>query len=468
MAEVILSDAPDVLGLSVYIWNVDELTRLTALLKTVAPSLVIVIGGPEVSFESERQAIFHQADYLVCGAGERAFASLCSNLAAGRRPILKTIAGDSLLVDQIELPYCEYTDEDIAHRYLYVEASRGCPFKCEFCLSSLDRTALAFDQTLLLENLGRLYERGARNFKFIDRTFNLKIDDCRRILEFFLGRIAAQPHERLLLHFELVPDHLPDRLRELIVRFPAGVLQFEIGIQTWNTEVQALISRRQNNQAAADNLRWLRSASSAHLHVDLIAGLPGESLASFASGFDRLVALGPHEIQVGVLKRLRGTPIIRHTEPFGLRFNPNPPYNLLASDLISFAQMQRLQRFSRFWDLIGNSGHFTTVLPYILGKNSGCDDNSLSTCSPFQRFERLAEHIYHATDSTHRFSAERLFSLVASWMAHDGLDSTAATAALSADRTRRFAYRSPLPSPQRRVGVGKATTPILRHQRSTR
>src|SRR5690606_14978527 len=151
---------------------------------------------------------------------------------------------------------------------------------------------------------------------------------------------------------------LPDALKAGIQQFPAGTLQFEIGIQTFNPEVQALISRKQNNEKAAENIRWLVENSQAHLHVDLIAGLPGEDIASFAQGFDKLVALGPHEIQFGILKRLRGTPIIRHTEAYGLIFDPHPPYSILATDRIDFASMQRLVRFARYWDLIANSGRF--------------------------------------------------------------------------------------------------------------
>src|SRR5690606_17050666 len=136
------------------------------------------------------------------------------------------------------------------------------------------------------------------------------------------------------------------RLRETIARFPAGALQFEIGIQTWNPAVQTLISRRQNDEKAEQNIRWLVTNTQAHLHVDLIAGLPGADLASFGAGFDRLLALGPHEIQLGILKRLRGAPIARHTESHGLRFNPDPPYNVLATDRIDFEDLQRFELFA--------------------------------------------------------------------------------------------------------------------------
>ena len=198
------------------------------------------------------------------------------------------------------------------------------------------------------------------------------------------------------MHFELIPDHLPDKLKETILKFPPGALHFEIGIQTFNPEVQARISRRQDDAAAEKNIRWLREMSPALIHVDLIAGLPGEDLASFGRGFDRLHAMKPHEIQVGILKRLRGAPIDRHTATHQLRYNPDAPYNVLATDCISFNDMQRISRFARFWDLLGNSGRFHQALPLLLG------------AAPFEQFMRFADWLYARTHKTHEFAFERL------------------------------------------------------------
>ncbi|WP_034435212.1 B12-binding domain-containing radical SAM protein, partial [Candidatus Contendibacter odensensis] len=307
IAESLLAEQPAIIGFGVYIWNVVETTQVVALLKQVQPDLTIVLGGPEVSHEWEQQPIVALADYLITGQADWAFASLCQRVLAGEPPAEKIIAAESPLLDQLTLPYQFYTDEDIAHRLIYVEASRGCPFRCEFCLSALDQTAWPFPLEPFLAELQALYQRGVRHFKFVDRTFNLNSKTGARILDFFLERLD----ERLFLHFELIPDHLPEALKTRIVQFPPGALQFEIGVQTFNPVVQALISRQQNNGKTEENLRWLRQHTPAHLHADLIAGLPGEDVASFAAGFNRLVALDPHEIQVGILKRLRGTPITR-------------------------------------------------------------------------------------------------------------------------------------------------------------
>jgi len=408
---------PRILGLGVYIWNVQESTRLLALLKAVAPDVTVIVGGPEVSHEVEQQQICRLADFVVTGWGDVTFAKLARQILHGPAPLMKVHAGEQAELATLSLPYAEYSDEDLRQRYLYVEASRGCPFKCEFCLSALDKTAWPFPLSPFLGELARLVERGARHIKFVDRTFNLKIETSLAILDFFLARVEHAPGAGPFLHFELIPDHLPAALREKIARFAPGALQFEIGIQTLNPQVQQLISRRQDNDVALANIRWLREHSHAHLHVDLIAGLPGEDIASFGAGFDTLVATRPHEIQVGILKRLRGTPIARHTTAFDLRFNPEPPYNILATDRIEFATMQRIARFARYWDLIANSGRFPRTLPHLLGEQ------------PFAQFLALSDWLYDETGRTHAIAAERLSELLYRWLL-EGRGVTPAPAAL--------------------------------------
>jgi len=418
MAEQLLAYRPRVIGLGVYIWNIEETTRLVALLKSIAPDVVVIVGGPEVSYETESQRICALADYVVTGWGDLAFPALCKKLYAGDGPAEKIVAGGQPALAQIRLPYTEYTDEDLAKRFLYVEASRGCPFKCEFCLSSLDRTAWAFDLELFMSELAALHARGARHFRFVDRTFNLKTAAGLRILEFFLARVD----ERLFVHFEVIPDHLPDQLKSAIARFPAGTLQFEVGIQTWNPEVQKRISRRQDDAHAQANLAWLRRESKALVHVDLIAGLPGEDIESFGRGFDRLYELRPHEIQVGILKRLRGTPISRHTEAHRMRYNPDPPYNVLQTDCISFGDMQRIGRFARYWDMVANSGRFACSLVLLLDG------------APFARFMRFGDWLFAATGKTHEMALERLFEHVQRFLVDElGVAQERATEALLND-----------------------------------
>jgi radical SAM superfamily enzyme YgiQ (UPF0313 family) len=421
IVERLLAHQPRIIGFGVYIWNVEETTRVVAMLKRVAPGVTVVLGGPEVSFETGEQTIVQLADYLVTGWGDVTFPKLCGEILNGPKPLMKVHAGVQPPMAEIAMPYSLYTDKDIAHRTIYVEASRGCPFKCEFCLSALDKTAWPFGLDRFLGELEGLHARGARLFKFVDRTFNLNIKTSLKIMQFFLDKLEANPNDPVYAHFELVPDHLPDALKEGISKFPPGALQFEIGIQSFNPEVQALVSRKQDNAKAAENIRWLCEQSNAHLHVDLIAGLPGEDVASFARGFDQLVALKPHEIQFGILKRLRGTPIIRHTEPYKMVFDPYPPYTILSTSLIDFQTMQRLVRFARYWDLVANSGRFAGTLARMLG------------AAPFNNFMALSDWIYSKTDATHRIALDRLAALVVEWLQTQGMSKAEASALVGSD-----------------------------------
>lgn len=435
----ILASQPRIVGLGVYIWNVEETTRLVADLKRIAPNVVVILGGPEVSYETDQHEMTRLADYVITGEADQAFAKLCNELLTVQEQqaneqlpekSAKELSPDSVaqlpvrtsfhelliptasrgcakivnaalpVLNDLSLPYELYSDEDLANRVLYVEASRGCPFTCEFCLSALDIPVRQFPLDQFLSAMQQLLHRGARTFKFVDRTFNLNIRISRAILEFFLERYQTG----MFLHFELIPDRLPDALKEVIVRFPPCALQFEVGIQTFNDDVSRLISRQQDNDLVEQNLIWLREHTSVHVHADLIVGLPGESLNSFAEGFDRLVGLKPHEIQVGILKRLRGTPIIRHDEVWQMIYSPHPPYEILQTKLMDFSTIQELRRFARYWDSIANSGNFVDTLPMIW--------NSVTGSSPFHEFRQLCAWLFANEGHAHGISLSRLVDRV--------------------------------------------------------
>ncbi len=399
IVEKLLSKKPKIIGFGIYIWNTEHTTKVIGLLRVIAPEIIIIIGGPEVSYEYEEQVVFNLCHYLIRGAADTAFSKLCHQLLQDETNAELHSLPDKVFniqeppLEQLKLPYTYYADEDVKNRLIYVEASRGCPFKCEFCLSALDKTALPFDIDVFLQEMDALYKRGARNFKFVDRTFNLKIETSLKILEFFLERLD----DALFLHFEIIPDRLPSALKEIISQFPPGCLQFELGVQSFNPDVQILISRKQNNEKTCENLSWIRKHSHAHIHADLIFGLPGEGLDSFAQGFNQLYQLKPHDIQLGILKRLRGTPVIRHTRQYQLRFEPSAPYSILSTNLIDFSLMQRISRFARYWELIANSGHFKRSLKILLADN------------PFKHFLEFTDWLYQDSGKTHQISLRKLF-----------------------------------------------------------
>ena len=419
IVEKLLDQQPKIIGFGIYIWNVTQTTQVIELLKTVAPEIKIIIGGPEVTYEYESQAVFHMADYCIPGTADITFADTCQKILNHKPLLNKVIQAKTFKLADIKLPYDYYSDEDIANRVIYVEASRGCPFKCEFCLSSLDKTVYPIELDLFLAEMQKLFDRGVRSFKFIDRTFNLKIASSIRIMEFFLRKMQQ---DKIYLHFELIPDHLPEKLRDIIQQFPEHSLQFEIGIQTFNPKVQDSISRKQNNEKTKENLRWIRQHSHAHIHADLIMGLPGEDLQSFAQSFDTLVELNPHEIQVGILKRLRGTPIIRHTHDYAMNYSPTAPYTILNNNLLDFKTLQRLGRFARYWDMIANSGRF---------KNSR---NLILANQPFDNFLKLSDWLFITSGQTHKISLPRLFQLLYQAMIElFKIDESIATDVLSQD-----------------------------------
>jgi radical SAM superfamily enzyme YgiQ (UPF0313 family) len=276
----------------------------------------------------------------------------------------------------------------------------------------------------LLAELQRLLDRGVKQFKFVDRTFNLNANVSGAILEFFLERY--QPGH--FFHFEMIPDRLPEVLRQVIARFPAGALQFEVGVQTFNETVGALIKRRQHNGRLEENFRFLRKETGVYIHADLIAGLPGETLESFADGFDRLVALEPQEIQVGLLKRLRGTPIVRHDVDWQMKYNPHPPYEILQTKTLDFRTLQKLRRFARYWDLVGNSGNFIESTPFIWRGASR---------SPFQGFLRFSDWLYQKVGRTDRIALNRLMELLFEFLTRElALDSNQIAPAMWRDYQR--------------------------------
>jgi radical SAM superfamily enzyme YgiQ (UPF0313 family) len=395
--EAILKHDPQIVGLGVYIWNVALATQLVAELKRIRPQVTVIIGGPQVSYETDLQEICALADYVVTGEADLEFARLCQQLLDGQRPAQRIIAAPVPELGELVLPYDLYDRRDIEHRVLYVEASRGCPFTCEFCLSSLEIPVRNAPLDRFLGAMQSMLDRGARQFKFVDRTFNLNLNISRAILQFFLDRYTPD----LFLHFEMIPDRLPPALRELIVRFPAGALQFEVGVQSFNESVCDLISRRQDAGKLEDNLKFLRRETGVHVHADLIVGLPGEDMASFGRGFDRLVQLNPQEIQVGLLKRLPGTPIVRHDREWGMVYSPHPPFEILQTKLIEFATMQRLRRFSRYWDLVANSGNFVRTTPMIWGDGS-----------PFDSFLTCSDWVFDKSGATHGIALGRLAELL--------------------------------------------------------
>jgi hypothetical protein len=403
----LLAARPRILGLSVSIWNHKASLELLDALREMQgpakheglPNPVIVLGGPEVSYLPEDAGIFRYAHYVIRGEGEEIFRSLCccilyggDPLALGFRPVN---SGDGAAffvshtlfkvnVNQIRSPYGLYSDEDLCRKLVYVEAGRGCPFNCEFCLSAADAENPAEDKGRekaaslrvrefplkpFLVEMGDLIRRGGRTFKFLDRTFNLNIPRALSVMEFFLEEIIKDRRKTtgasgppgseppFCVHFEMIPGNFPPELLDCLSRFPPGSLRLELGIQTFNPETAALIHRTAAPEVL-ETLGILERETNAIVHADLIAGLPGEDLLSFGKGFDKLWAARPAEIQLGVLKLLPGAPIARHTETCGMHYSAEPPYEVLETAALTAVDLDRIKNFARFWELLMNRRPF--------------------------------------------------------------------------------------------------------------
>lgn len=363
IAEVIASHSPKIVGLGVYIWNAALMPALVQRVRERLPNSVVILGGPEISYDTEGQPIAHQADYVICGEGDLAFADVARHIIPTRLALRTegVVVAEPVDLKTVQLPYHLYSDRDLAHKLTYVESSRGCAFACDYCISAVGPPLRYFELERVLPEFEKLLARGARVLKFVDRTFNVNADRAVAILRFFRERLSPG----MVLHLEMMPDRFSHELREAIACFPAGVLDLEIGVQTLNPEVAARIHRQQDMRVVEDNLRFLKEHTGAVLHVDLIAGLPGETWESIRAGFDRLAALRPHRIQLGLLKKLRGAPIARHDQEWSMQYDPAPPYALQSSRTLSRDQVQRIVRMAKFWERIANREKFPRTMERI-------------------------------------------------------------------------------------------------------
>jgi len=365
----IFEEKPDVVGFSCYIWNIERVGKVAAMLRKCLPACVIVLGGPEVSFEADYGA-YPFADYVIQGPGEVAFAHLIRTLSHRNRPENRLIhAPKTPDLDDLPSPYTdayfrsfeEGRMRSIANQLVYYESSRGCPFSCTYCLSS---TFCGVDELALervFADIATLLSQGATCIKFVDRTFNAN----RRRTVALLTHIRALETD-CTFHFEVAADLFDSELLALIATMPPGRVQFEIGIQSLHPATLAEIDRRMDAERALQNIRTLTSFGNCHVHVDLIAGLPFDTVESFAMGVDACIAVRPHMLQLGFLKMLRGTEIRNASAAHGYVYNEFAPYEISRNDYMSFEDIVRLKRVEAVVDRFYNSGVFAQSVRYAV------------------------------------------------------------------------------------------------------
>ncbi|PLX88244.1 MAG: B12-binding domain-containing radical SAM protein [Desulfuromonas sp.] len=359
---------PDVIAFSVYLWNRTQTLELVELLLTVRPELKIVLGGPEISFETAQFFQRYPVSALICGEGEIPLRKVLLAWSRGQTPVPSAgvlLPGSSPgphtvaqleVLDDIPSPFAEQL-VDLSRGFVYYESSRGCPYRCSFCMSALDDGVRSFSMERIKADLSLLMERRVAKIKFVDRTFNY---DSRRSLEIF--RFILEKNRGSHFHFEIGAHLLDDGILDLLATVPQGMFQFEIWVQSMVTETLLQVDRAVSLEKLTANVRRLRAAGNIHVHLDLIAGLPGEGYRQFLSSLDKVAALSPHHLQIEPVKILPGAPLRDQARSLNLRFDPNPPYTVVETADLTFEQLETLRNIGRLMDLLWNSERFTYFL----------------------------------------------------------------------------------------------------------
>ncbi|MDL2262220.1 B12-binding domain-containing radical SAM protein [Bacteroidales bacterium OttesenSCG-928-I21] len=363
---------PDVIGISVYIWNVEKTSQLISYLKSINQNLIIIVGGPEVSYDPEYFLNNWSIDYVVSGEGEFVLGNLLSEIektkinvsiesVSSHNHISKIQAkADLENLTKYESPYM--LDFDVAerkNRLLYFETSRGCPYKCSYCLSSLEKNIRYFPIKYIKSNLKKLIDTNVRQVKFLDRTFNLNKYHTNAIFDF----LCKQYRSDLSFQFEIYADLLNDEIIYYLNKnIPANYFRFEIGIQSTYEPTNKAVNRIQNFELLESNIKKLISGEKIALHLDLIAGLPYETFERFRKSFNDVFSLGAKEVQLGFLKLLRGTALRNDAAKFEYVYNQKAPYEIISNAHISKEGLLRIHIAEYALEKYWNSGKFKLTM----------------------------------------------------------------------------------------------------------
>jgi len=381
---------PDVLGFSCYIWNIDLIIKIINKLRLNGSK--VILGGPEVSYESMYFINKYPIDYILSGEGEIAFNLLLKALKykhdVSNIPNLTYLEGNHIIhtpveeienLNQIKLPY--YFEEDvktIPSKISYIESSRGCPYKCSYCLSSLEKKVRFFDIEKVKETILYLMNNGSKTIKFLDRTFNAN-KNTFELLQFIIENNNFQT----VFQFEITGDILDPKIIDYLNEFaPSGLFRFEIGIQSINYETNYLVDRIQDNEKLFKNIKRIQSKNIIDLHLDLIAGLPKEDLKSFKFTFNEVFKLGAKELQLGFLKMLRGTKIRIESDKYHYLYDENAPYQIISNDSLTKADIDVIHLVEHMLEIYHNKGYFKEEMHKIL----------LSKDSPFDFLYEVGIH----------------------------------------------------------------------------
>lgn len=388
--EELMLEKPDVLAFSCYIWNVDFIERLTRIIKVIRPSLEILYGGPEVSYDSELFLRKNPGEYVIAGEGEKTYYEFVQyKLDLKDKYSIKGLfikngneifyGSNRPLMNMEELVFPYEEDDDLTNKIVYYEGSRGCPFSCKYCLSSTTQGVRSLNIDRIKKELKFFMDRKVKLVKFVDRTFNFSKRFSDEIWSFI---IDSETETRF--HFEISADLISDEQVQILSRTPRGRMQFEIGVQTTNDVVLDNIDRHVNFKHLRNRILELKVNANIHQHLDLIAGLPGEGFDSFKKSFDDVYSLKPEQLQLGFLKLLRGSSMRAEAENYKMKYSPFAPYEILSTSDISYEELIVLKRLEEVLDKYYNSGKFPATIKYFEMKYS----------SIFEFYRELGQFFY--------------------------------------------------------------------------
>lgn len=359
----ILDEAPDIVAFSCYIWNREMVMHLISDLKKAKPSLKIIVGGPEVTDEeSQSDMLGCGADYVLKGPGESSFPALVASLQGEHGNAFESGYGFSTQDSSHYLsPFLPEHLERMKDRIAYIESSRGCAYRCSYCLSSECGSLFFFSPEEVRDDIEALVKAGTRVIKFVDRSFNINEPHALKIWEY----VKQYAGKGITFHFEINADRLTQKQLDILESLPDGLIQLEAGIQSVNPDTLKAVDRVMDVELALENLKRLIGKQNIHIHADLIAGLPLEDIHSFENAFNRLYSLRPHHLQLGFLKLIRGTKIRRQAEQYGYQYREYPPYEVISSNTMGAADIILLKGIEEVLDRFYNSGRMIVTLDYL-------------------------------------------------------------------------------------------------------
>lgn len=391
----LLSGGYDLICFSCYIWNIERILYLVETLKEACPSVKILLGGPEASHGINELLEENPAvDFILAGEGEESFPLFLQAFHVGKGyedvPAL-SLRGENGIkiiastkqgrVDFEKVPFLYEGFPFEKDKVLYYESTRGCPYQCAYCLSCLDRGVRALPEARVKRDLSRFLRGQVKQVKFIDRTFNYDRERCLELVRFLIHEDNGITN----FHFELCGDLIDEEFLHVLKEARPGLFQFEIGVQSTNKAALTACSRRESPMMG-EKIRRIRAMQSVHLHLDLIAGLPFEDYASFGCSFNDVYAMQPHQLQLGFLKLLKGTPLREKAEEYGYIYRRKAPYEVIASSWISAQELVQLKKLEAVLDLYFNRGGFSQTLDFAV---------EALFPSPFAFYEDMASFYYH-------------------------------------------------------------------------